>query len=56
MVGLEPLMIRLLETAKRKPSFETIVKVATVLDVEVAELFAAAKLTRNPVGRPRNRK
>ena len=49
-------MIRLLETARRRPSFETIVKLATALEVDVSELFIAARLIRNPVGRPRKRR
>ena len=52
-VGLEPLTIRLLETARRRPSFDTIVALAHSLEVEIGTLFVEATLPQNPMGRPR---
>lgn len=56
LVDLEPLTIRVLERARRRPSFETIVRLAGVLEVDVAALFVEAELPDNPVGRPPRKK
>ncbi len=56
LVELEPLTIRLLERARRRPSFDTIVRLAAALEVEIAALFVEAVLRDNPIGRPRGRK
>ncbi|MGH1341335.1 MAG: helix-turn-helix domain-containing protein [Nannocystales bacterium] len=51
-VGVEPLFIRVLEGARRAPSFATLVRLLAALDIEPNQLFEPRELQRNPVGRP----